>query len=191
MISQRKVFVSCVVRSRSCASTCWCLLLHSEVHSVVVSLLEFLTLLDSSHLTALNERRRRLIMRIVPKKAPAPLRIRQKRVFTLFTKMKRCVRLNQTQVIRHRFHILIDDPLADFAWTVEYEKEMKENEKLEKELKHRLEGQCMVGFNFFFGVISLSITIVFALNKGIGFSYIYLYRNFARLNLLGKKVPYF
>ena len=37
-----------------------------------------------------------------------------------------------------------DDPLADSAWTAEYEKEMKENEELEKELKHRLEGRVEV-----------------------------------------------
>ena len=31
-----------------------------------------------------------------------------------------------------------DNPLADPAWTVEYKKEMKEDEELEKELKDRL-----------------------------------------------------
>lgn len=33
-----------------------------------------------------------------------------------------------------------DDPLADPAWTAEYEKEMKEDEELEKSLKERLTG---------------------------------------------------
>ena len=37
-----------------------------------------------------------------------------------------------------------DDPLAYSTWTAEYKKEMKENEELEKELKHRLEGRVQV-----------------------------------------------
>ena len=37
-----------------------------------------------------------------------------------------------------------EDPLADSARTAEYEKEIKENEELEKELKHRLEGRVEV-----------------------------------------------
>ena len=47
---------------------------------------------------------------------------------------------------------------------------MKENEELEKELKRRLEGGVEVDvwqvsvFWFFFFVISLSITLVFAIN---------------------------
>ena len=38
-----------------------------------------------------------------------------------------------------------NDPLADPAWTAEYEKEMKEDEELEKALKDRLTGR--VGVN--------------------------------------------
>ena len=37
-----------------------------------------------------------------------------------------------------------DDPLADPAWTAEYEKEMKEDEELEKALKDRLTGRIGV-----------------------------------------------
>lgn len=37
-----------------------------------------------------------------------------------------------------------DNPLADSARTAEYKKEIKENEELEKELKHRLEGHVEV-----------------------------------------------
>ena len=37
-----------------------------------------------------------------------------------------------------------DDPLADPAWTAEYEKEMKEDEELEKALKDRLTGRVRV-----------------------------------------------
>lgn len=37
-----------------------------------------------------------------------------------------------------------DDPLADPAWTAEYEKEMKEDEELEKALKDRLTGRVEV-----------------------------------------------
>ena len=37
-----------------------------------------------------------------------------------------------------------DDPLADPAWTAEYEKEMKEDKELEKALKDRLTGRVTV-----------------------------------------------
>lgn len=37
-----------------------------------------------------------------------------------------------------------DDPLADPAWTAEYEKEMKEDEELERALKDRLTGRVGV-----------------------------------------------
>ena len=37
-----------------------------------------------------------------------------------------------------------DDPLADSAWTAQREKEMKENEDLQKELKHTLKGRVEV-----------------------------------------------
>ena len=47
-------------------------------------------------------------------------------------KMKRCVRFNQSDEVIVPY---ADDPLADSAWTAEYQKEMKENEELEKELK--------------------------------------------------------
>ena len=63
-----------------------------------------------------------------------------------------------------------DDPLADSAWTAEYEKEMKENEELEKELKHRLEGRVEVDVwyvSVVLFVISLSITLVFAINSRV------------------------
>ena len=45
---------------------------------------------------------------------------------------------------------------------------MKENEELEKELKHRLEGRVEVDVwyvSVFLFVISLSITLVFAINS--------------------------
>ena len=51
--------------------------------------------------------------------------------------MKRCVQLtNHTRVMKTSFHTLID-PLADSAWRVEYKKETKEDEELEKELYKR------------------------------------------------------
>ena len=37
-----------------------------------------------------------------------------------------------------------DDPLADPAWTAQYEKEMKEDEEIEKALKDRLTGRVGV-----------------------------------------------
>ena len=37
-----------------------------------------------------------------------------------------------------------DDPLASEEWTAQYEKEMEANEKLEQNLKDRLEGSIVV-----------------------------------------------
>ena len=88
---------SCDVERRT---ACECLLVLFTVPqsgAFLVNLVEFSTLLRLSHLTALHDRQRCLTMRIVPKKVPAPLRVRPKRVFT---KMKRCVRFNQTRVMK-------------------------------------------------------------------------------------------
>ena len=60
-------------------------------------LVEFSTLLRSSHLTAFRDRQSCLIKRIVRRKVPVPLRVRPKRVSM---KMKRCVRFNQTRVMK-------------------------------------------------------------------------------------------
>ena len=58
-----------------------------------------------------------------------------------------------------------DDPLADSTWTADYDKEMKESEELEKELRHGpCRSRCMVRFFLCLFVISLSITLVFAIN---------------------------
>ena len=124
--------------------------------------MEVSTLLRSTHLIAFHDRQRCLIKRIVRRKVPVPLSVHPKRVSM---KMKRCVRFNQSDEVIVPY---ADDPLADSAWTAEYEKEMKENEELEKELKHRLEGRVEVDVwyvSVFLFVISLSITLVFAINS--------------------------
>ena len=79
-------------------TACECLLVLFTVlqsSALLVNLVEFSTLLRFSDLTALHDRQRYLTMRTVPKKVPAPLRVRPKRVFM---KMKCCVRFNQTRV---------------------------------------------------------------------------------------------